>query len=229
MPKKDKTTVITRKSESIIGSKIVLDYPTISFPILYHIGTLNPEDKGNDSYEGAGLSITTVPDAWMRITSLRGNLHALTKPNNVFLHFHKMKKVQRKALEQWGIEQGYIVEKEMYRIYFYNEDEQKAFMEYGNKEEAILEKEEYQTMRKVKTIASTIKMDERVRSKLSSSSSALQLLATIYVEDILKFDGVWWADILDVYAYSAPRGVIPAYRLSEWVIEKDPDYESDDE
>lgn len=66
-------------------------YPLISFTKLYHVGTLNPENKGSDSHEGSGLSVSVHPNEWTRIAKLGGgDLYSLSKSGNQFLDFHRM-------------------------------------------------------------------------------------------------------------------------------------------
>jgi hypothetical protein len=46
------------------------------------------------------------------------------------------------------------------------------------------------------------------------------MLATLYADKVLGIDGVFWEDLLDVSALSAPRAVISAGKLETWKIEK---------
>ena len=85
------------------------------------------------------------------------------------------------------------------------------------KEDAIAESEDEKTIQTLNGYIMTDKMRERTLS-YDALINPDQLLAVIYVEDVLDLDGVWWQDKLDVFKYSAPRGVINRHKLKDWTF-----------
>lgn len=49
---------------------------------------------------------------------------------------------------------------------------------------------------------------------------ALDLIASVYAEDVLRIDGVWWNDTYDPQLLSAPRGVIVPSMVHTWQAER---------
>lgn len=199
---------------------------TIHFEELYHIGTLNPEHKGRESHEGAGLSVSLHPDAWRKIARLGGfPLHTLQKENNQFLDYYES--LEDKSFEErilsWGLEKGYIAPATIYHVEYWD-DELECVVRgsYTNKKVAEDEYEPYEEDEEAKLYStdgyiSLSPLQERTRASVSPSF-VLPLLTTVFVEDETELDGVWWEEKLDVYAYSAPRGVIIPKRVNEWNV-----------
>ena len=203
------------------------NWPTVHFEELYHVGSMNPAHKRTGSLEGAGLSVSRHPESWMQIArgDVNGEIWKLTKPNNTFLNFHALKPEQRQVLTSWGIQHRFVEGGETFLLPYYDEDfEEDREMEFDTHEDAV-EEATYLGLD-----PATIKHDKAVLKptpKLLSVTNngrgdALHLLSTIYVEAMLPFDGVWWADEFDPDRLSAPRGVICRGKVSEWTAEKDP-------
>jgi hypothetical protein len=210
---------ITNKIYSGKGRDNEMDFPIKQFSNLFHIGTLDSSQKKSESFEGAGLSVTTVPDAWRRITPLPGWKYSLAKAEAKFLDMHKMKKAHKDEIKSWGVNNGYIAYEDVYRVSWYDDEmEMTLCSDYRSREKADEEADGEKPVRKRKDIVSTEKMNQRVMYREATASLALDLLATIYSEDVLGFDGVWWQDKLDVSRYSAPRGTIFADKLASWRI-----------
>lgn len=199
------------------------NFPTISFKELFHVGTMDVNDKEHGSLEGNGLSVSLCPHEWRRITSLKGDLYALKKENNMFLNFHKLKQKQKEIIIQYGINEEYIEPCKIYRVYFCDENSDDVYFSFDNYDKAKREAEaedpdDYEnSIKAVNGYKANDKMKERVLNKCEPNL-VLDLLSTIYTEDVLKLDGVYWDDDLDVYNYSAPRGVINLTNLKNWNI-----------
>jgi hypothetical protein len=199
-----------------------IEFPIKQLPTLFHIGTLDPAQKKWHSYEGAGLSVSTVPAAWRRIARLPGSIFTVSKAEANFLNFHKMKKIHRGEIKSWGIQNGYVIEGTVYRVSWDDEEwGQTLCLEFTDLQKALEETEEGKTLRKANTIISTEKMNRRVLSDGVTSSLALDLLATIYADEVLGLDGVWWQDKLDINRLSAPRGCVFLSTLASWSITKE--------
>lgn len=206
--------------------------PTLKATEVYHIGTLDPSHKRSESYEGEGLSVSVNPSAWASIARLGGNpLWRLTKSNGRFLDYHDLSPEQLHEMVQWGIEHGWVEPKTVFRAYWYDEeDDAERYMTFDDADEAHEQIEDLEDAR-VEPVSqhpvSTPKLQQRCRQN-HVIHEPHQLLATIWADDVLGLDGVWFADDLDPYALSAPRGVIFVSRLPEWHVEATEDWPDED-
>ena len=191
-------------------------FKTVSFKVLYHNGTMNPKDKKLDSLEGGGLSVTTHPDEWAQITPLGGELWELTKSGNRFLDAHSLTDKNEDEVIAWGVENGYIESKTIYRVPVYDEEGELWYFDFKSYNEALIEAtEESEIVVKDGGLIPTPKLSKATGVR-SSIAEAFNHLLTVYAETVTSYDGVWWGDDLDVGKLSAPRGVIFKDKLSEW-------------
>lgn len=161
----------------------------------------------------------------MRINPFTGGTtFSLTKNNNKFLNYHDLTVEQKEDIKLWGAKEGYIKLCPIY-TFTYEDDELEVdmCMYLTDREEAVAEADGYgieeSEVEELEGFVSTPKMDERAMS-YGRTIMDMQLLSTLYEEDVLQIDGVWWEDILDISRYSAPRGVIFDAKLKEWTIKK---------
>jgi hypothetical protein len=208
-------------------------WPIISLDRLYHVGLLNPKAKGKASFEGAGLSVSLHPGTWVRIAQLGGlPWWELSKRNGKFLNYHAMSNKQRALITQWGVESGLIERGVSYEVSDTDEEGVRTFSLFEDKSEAEQELESLEPYQKprirpVLSLNPTEKMKKRVAVK-TDPMLARDHLATIFAEDVLGIDGVWWKDDLDEEALSAPRGVIVPSMVREWKAQEvEPDEEGD--
>jgi hypothetical protein len=197
--------------------------PTCSFAAgeLYHIGALDPADKGRlgPSHEGNGLSVSIHPDAWEAIARLGGSRWwRLRRAGNRFLDAHALTAGQRAALAGWAVGEDLARWTPAWRVTWYDEelDEQRAFA-CADPEEADAE-------------AAEVGGQVTPATELIATGRLHQLVggwqdpgltwdhALIAYAELAGLDGVWFADELSVAALSAPRGVIVPARLPGWTI-----------
>lgn len=203
--------------------------PVRSFKTLWHVGAMDSTHKRQGSYEGAGLSVSLHPEDWTRIARLGGNpTWTLTKPGNVFLNFHRMNKTHRKMIRDWGIANGYAESIPTFRAWYYDDDyERQVYMTFTTRVEAEeqlgdMQHEDDDTKRVEEVpgggMRGTPKLQVRCHQNRSEllDDVVLDLLATIYAEDVMKIDGVWWNDVHDPGNLSAPRGVIVPSAIASW-------------
>ena len=194
--------------------------PSVFFRQVWHIGSMDPGEKGEGSLEGEGLSISTHPEEWQQIAELgRGPVWELTRKGNRLLDFHRLTRAQRSAMADWGVQQGLIERKPAWQVRWWDsEDRAFRYVEAESEEEAKAEAEPVGG--KVKALSSvaypTARLRQATRNPRASSVVAMDLLATVYADKALGWDGVWWQDTLDVPGLSAPRGVIFPSRLPGW-------------
>jgi hypothetical protein len=198
--------------------------PTKTFKTLFHIGdlTAQPAVGSRSSLEGPCLSVSQVPNAWRTIAQLgAAPLWELSKEGNTFLNVLRMSKPLKKAVVQWGCKKGFVQERLGWITEFYDEEgeirishsesQEKAVADWGEGEDEIAKR--YSQL----MAFATEKLEAYVRQKVELSL-VTDMLTIAYAEQVLNLDGLYWGEILDVCALSAPRAGIFPSRLSEWSI-----------
>lgn len=194
-----------------------------SFPegYLFHVGTLKPEDKQNGSQEGAGLSVTTCPKEWSRITPLQGPTWVMARNGNQFVDAHSLTDSQRQLVNDWAVVHEWVTYRKMWEG-SYNDDELGGQVTtlFNSWEEAETEFEgweenEYTITEDVRPVP-TDQLLKRMLAIGDANIFADDWALIVFVEDTTDYDGVWFEDKLDVYSYSGPRGVINLRSLAQW-------------
>lgn len=221
-------------------------FPAISFTTLWHLGTLDPQEKGchGESQEGHGLSVSTEPDAWERIAKLGGSpLWELEREGNRFLDVHAMDDSLRQEIADWNERRGNVTWADAWEWTRYDEEldtqisglsesledaaleagfddfaEEVAACEAEGREPPELSAEVAERVTQKRVLVPTEALCERLKVSGASKPSVLidDWMAIAYAEDVLMLDGVWWEDRLDLNDLSAPRGVIFPDRLFDW-------------
>ncbi|MFA5491183.1 MAG: hypothetical protein WC284_18535 [Candidimonas sp.] len=197
-------------------------FPLKSFKKLWHVGSLDPEKKRNNSHEGSGLSVSVNPDEWRKIGrgAIQGNVWELTKTGNKFLDYIKLSPIQRDMIADWAIQNEWATKQVAYRVSWEDESGDEVYADYTSIEDAKEQAYDEDDIIEIDGILiGTDKLRQRTRNK-AEPVLVPDLIATIYGEDILNIDGIWWNEILDVVNFSAPRGVIFPSMLSTWTIQK---------
>lgn len=197
-----------------------MSWPLITLSDIYHVGSLDKSKKRPNSHEGLGLSISTEPDAWKRINPFtEGSTYQCIKKGNRFLDFHALKYDQKQCIIDWGLEQNYIEKQTQYRVRWYDDElEDMLFIDFSSYQEAIDNLDEGYEL---KTLPHGTVMTPLMQEKVGATdleTNPLDLLTTLYADEKLGLDGVWWNDRLNIFAYSAPRGVIFERRLPDWTF-----------
>lgn len=199
------------------------EMPIYQTGTVYHVGQMDISKKNDYSYEGDGLSVSLCPDAWKKISETTcGDTHKLTKKNGEkgrFLDVRKLNKRNKQEILDYGRKLGLIEDTIMYCFtYFDDELEADCKVKFKDKEEAILEAEDFDIeedkIYTEKDIIPTEKMKQSMQFSFDEYKT-FDILTTLYAEQ-MGLDGCWWKDVLDVSRYSAPRGVILNSMLSEW-------------
>jgi hypothetical protein len=201
----------------------VQSMPVRSFRKLWHVGTMDILLKRRGSHEGTGLSVSTEPEAWKQINKghTAGPTWELTKAGNQFLNMHSLSARSRKRIADWGIAHRLVKASALYR-YEYRDDEldDTVYSDFPTRIEAENEASAPEEVTEVQGLIATSKLLLRVSEDSLSPVMVPDFLATLFAEQELKIDGVWWQDILDPLAYSAPRGVI--FKLHVQHVEQSP-------
>lgn len=205
----------------------LLTPPLCALRQVTHVGTLDPADKGNrgPSQEGAGLSFSTEPAAWVAIARLGGSSWWRADLTGLRLldgHACLEQKPLMDAWRAWAQEEGLIVPVTFYRATWFDDEMDQTLEAWcATREEAEDEAGDPESVEPVEGWCMTERMTERLGYSLSAAARPTPLLdqhvATVWGEDH-GFDGVWWSDTLDVSRYSAPRGVLfaPGQAKVQW-------------
>ncbi|MNR71866.1 hypothetical protein D3C71_25450 [compost metagenome] len=202
--------------------------PITSLARVWHVGSLQASDKWchGTSLEGAGLSVSLHPHAWIAIAKLGGQpvwaMHRQDKALGRFLDFHAMRQDHREQLAQTGVARGWVVQQPRFRVdwvdpetedarYCLFEHEGQALAEAADMGQWAEDVKQSQVLVHVATPALCEHVGQRIDDGL-----ALDMVATSLVEECDSLDGVWWHDTLDEAALSAPRGVLSRRALPLW-------------
>ena len=203
------------------------DMPTISLKDLYHVGTMDASKKGDFSYEGNGLSVSTEPDAWRRIArgQVAGDTYTATKQGNSFLDSHKLTPQHNEQIKQWAIQNGFLEQQETVTVSWYDDEMDDTLSQtFNSMADAEAEHGEYIDDYDVDVdkggIVPTDKLKKATGQRRIEATGVLEYVLPLYAES-LGLDGVWWADELDVSKLSAPRGVIVPGKIDTWKFKKE--------
>ena len=188
---------------------------------LYHVGTMDSSKK-RDGFEGAGLSVSTHPDAWKQIARghVTGDTHSATKEGNKFLDAHSLSDAHNKQIKQWAIKNGYLEQQETVTVCYYDDEMEddlcSTFDSMADAEAEYDDELEHMDVTVDKGgIVPTDKLKKETRQNRIDSTGVLEFVLPIFAEQ-QGLDGVWWQDNLDVQRYSAPRGVIVPSKIKSW-------------
>lgn len=227
---KEVNSKVSKKDNKVTPIIDVPLFPSKLIGDLYHVGTMDISRKRSFSLEGDGLSVSICPNEWRRITrQTESGLWLLSKKDVKMLDYHKLSVRSVNNIVKWGIEKGLATKGVLYDVESYIDDEL-CYSTYATYEEAINEtdipyldeeddEEEYkgQLNRIVKRegIIATDKLKNKVSVDIDVGD-VVKHIVLLYSEYVLKLDGVYWDDTLDILNYSAPRGVIFNSRLSSF-------------
>ncbi|WP_315921834.1 hypothetical protein [Mesorhizobium sp. SP-1A] len=227
------------------------DLPILSFDHLFHIGTLNADDRSRnyrDSYEGNCLSVSVTPHAWQQIAKLGGyDLHELTKEGGQLVDVHATRNSDDFAeIVAWGKANGLVEDRQVFKGWECNEDDEWAYT-YFESEEAALEEldmdgeyegdidllphpEDHKAIEPVTILGGTAALSQIVGRDFDVAEAVDDYLIMAYARQVMDVDGIWWNEAYDPDSYSAPRGGIFPNKVAEWTaVEIDFDAVDDDD
>lgn len=182
---------------------------------LAHVGSLDAADKRDDSYEGAGLSVSLDPDRWTRIAGLSGERHWLTRPGGVFVEARGIGERQWHSIVDWGVEHGYV-ERVQRWVVAYHDDELGETMHLHVDGEAAA-REEAEDLGGAAVLTEVLVGTEALAAALGvrcKGKADDHLLSHYVAQQLPDTDGVWWED--EPGPLWAPRGVISPHRVGLW-------------
>lgn len=206
---------------------LVNHLPLVCYPEVFHVGSLNAQDKGRagNSYEGNGLSVSLHPEEWTQIARLGGGqTFRLVKDTGSFLDTVELSADWRQAFETQALVDGWLTLAPRWRIDWFDSETDERVHTFLKDEEAaraelefIGESAETDACRPVQVPIATAKLTARIGFEPDDLDAAT-LALTCWVEDHTSLDGLWWHERLDVDQLSAPRGVINLRSLPSWTI-----------
>lgn len=212
--------------------------PSAVLAAVTHVGTLNPADKRirGDSQEGAGLSVSCHPEAWVRIAGLGGLPWWETDVSHLKVidgHAALKKPGVLSQLRHWAEEAGWATRAMFFKVRWLDSETEKfqhilvATREEAEDECEGYEEEDRATICPIKTWAPTQSLlDRMVQSNTKPGAPAPltdQWLLAAWANEH-GWDGLWWKDTLAPARLSAPRGVLFPDRLSTltWKVQEPP-------
>lgn len=191
-----------------------------------HVGAFGgkgPEERY--SMEGSCLSVSDVPDAWIKIARLSGAKHYLQKERAYILDMLVAKSnpvLVNKAM-YWAIDHDLAESKILYRATFEDEDGYECYSMHDCREDALAEVDGDEDCLGfengyigTKTLAKIHRCSAAVDPSL-----VVDFCLMAYAEHVLKVDGVWWNEVMDPDRLSAPRGGLFSPFDEEWEIFRD--------
>ncbi len=204
-----------------------MNLPTLHIESVVHIGTMRVDLKGSiyeTSYEGAGLSVSSEPDAWEAIARLGGlPWWQLTNPDGEFLNALAIPEPLKHHITKWGLANQYVKDVAIWEVTWWDDElEEERYTLFTNPTEAKeeMEDESYPDAKihKGRSLAPTSRLEKRILIEGAPIGLTWDHLLTIWTEDETNLDGVWWEEVLDPLNLSAPRGVILPPKVPEWDV-----------
>lgn len=196
-----------------------LKFSTVNKPAVTHVGTMNPDKRNNNNFEGVGLCVSECPNDWVRICKLGGlPRFNLAKANSIFASYLSVNKA---SLTHWANKNGFIQTQPVYRVYFIDcETGIESYISTECRETAQVEAEaqESKICEGVMHIP-TDKLNDHFCISVPKDN-ALEYSFQLYVEKYYpEVDGVWF-DYENDGDYSAPSGLIFDKSLLNWSPEE---------
>lgn len=188
---------------------------------LHHVGTLQAEKRSAFTHEGlAGLSVSEVPKAWQRIARLGGDTHTLSNSQGCFIDHHALSDELWAQIYAWGCDAGYLVPHTYWAFEYYDDEmEDTVRFQHDSRNEAEAEAIGEHDVFAVQGFIGTDAFARIVGEKQRNDAT---LIVTVLAGEFAHIDGVYWADVLDVVRYSAPRALILNQRLPRWQVTRCP-------
>lgn len=211
------------------------DLPTTEFPMLWHVGELDPGLKRRGSLEGSCLSVSRHPGAWREISDglVSGRCWSMAGCGVRMLDAIALDDHHRASIIRWGISKGLCVPATMWRTSRYDDElDDVMTMTLLDRNDAIceldLDEEDPEYERRIRESVEEIH-EHRSTPLLCESThhdgevlgdrSVLDMLMPLWVESETDLQGVWWRERLDPMAYSAPRGGLIPSRIDIGLFE----------
>ena len=201
--------------------------PVLKTTTVFHIGTLDPNRKQRDSHEGHCLSVSRCPEAWRGIVRLGGfPLWRLSRPGATFVDVLRLAKdadlVRR--ITAWGLDRKLVELRQLWKAWGTDEAGDWHYSLHASDAAAFAEVDDDEgpngsAVEPVEILTGTPLLAAHVRVANLDTTDAFDFLALVFTEQMLPdADGLWWSEIFDPEALSAPRGGILPDRLARFNV-----------
>lgn len=93
----------------------------LELPRVAHVGDMLREHKKGGSNEGAGLSVSVHPIAWMQIHTIGDSGFILEGPGR-FIDAMKMQEGEKTEIRDWAVDQGLVEQTVVYAVSHYDDE-----------------------------------------------------------------------------------------------------------
>lgn len=201
-------------------------FKTLSIKKVYHIGTMDASKRSSFNVEGKGLSVSVTPREWLKICKgcISGNNNLLFNPNSRFALYNLTEEL-KKELILYGLNKGYIKEKNIYFYSYYDDEMEMESIEYSDSIESLVDEfEDENGIVKQNIFIATDKMKKRMLPIKFEEKNPFTEIFTLFVQAKFPiYDGVWINSDIDVLRYQAPAGTIFDHKIKNWKKEIVPD------
>lgn len=203
---------------------------------LIHVGDMDLKKKQPHSHEGKGLSVSICPYHWSKIARgcmASNNAFCFSKDDVMLLDFYNISENGKNEIINWAHNNGYVIFKNRFMFKYYDDEFESNISGYSlTLEDALYEvgfnidewnelnsSDKLEYIQEVNIPVPTNKLNLEIGWKVSDEYT-YDIVVTLYSEYILKYDGVYWNEMLDVGRLSAPRGVLFNSVLERFCIKK---------
>lgn len=191
--------------------------PVIEFASVFHVGTLNPSDKGiqfASSLEGKCLSVSHCPASWQKIARLGGNpWWELSADEILVLDALKLKRAEKDQIALVGINSGLLKKQEVFCVPVTDEEgEVCGYTSHLTLDAALSElgDDSPETIKSIKKKEILLATETLAKwSGWTHCADAFDIYLPYFVEKHApSLLGVWWTEAWEPSKLSAPRGAL---------------------
>lgn len=198
---------------------------------LWHIGSLNINDKKDYSLEGNLFSMSQCPSSWNKIARLgQGSLYhsgkgfVLADMISIIHGTRETDTVLRDTILDYGLNNQLCHYKNILKSIYYDDELESEVSELVDEKHLDLYDPTTLVSEKMLLPSNTLKQQHR----LTDNIDALEFVAIEWLKKHTECEGVVWMENLDVARYSAPRVGIFDIELSHLTLTQEwPDCESE--
>lgn len=200
------------------------DLPFLEFPEVAHVGSFDPTEKRNGSYEGRCLSVSLVPASWAAIAKL-GHEGVVLTGRGRFVDVLSLTADQKDAVVQWAVDHGLLALKQVVRLHYLDgETDGWHYFDCADQDEAVAESEDmedgdyrFETLSVHLATEQLAQMSGHSCGQMDSSLSFDVALIQFASRD-RSIDGLWWGETFEPDTLSAPRGGVFPGRVSDFSV-----------
>lgn len=203
----------------------MVDFRFVEYPVVAHVGAMDVTARNSGSYEGRCLSVSLAPMTWASIARL-GEDGFILSGRGRFVDVHALGDGDRKAIKEWGRENGLLEAAEIARLHYLDtENDEWRYTDCVSAESAALEAEEFEEgdfrIETVHVDIGTARLASLAGHKEGriDADTAFDMVLVEYASRDEAIDGLWWDDEMDPDRLSAPRGGIFPSRLQSFAVE----------